>query len=250
MIRLERCAPPVELTNEKIRELTNLYLAEGKNVWNVKFIKDQLLAFSFGKCCYCECRVDELSAYLEVEHFLPKKIYPEKVVEWKNLLPSCKRCNGEKGEHDTFANPIVNPTIHYPNDHLYLKAYRFYAKDELGSKTIDVINLNDRARKLTQARFQIGEAICERLNEVFEQLQEHQITSDLSPKKLRNIKGIILSLLTESTPAAEYSATAATALFSSENKFDEIKQQMILLQLWEEEMELLEIQARNGCLFP
>jgi len=180
---------------------------------------------------------------VEVEHFLPKKIYPEKVVEWENLLPSCKRCNGEKGDYDTGLGQIVNPTMDDPSEHLSLIGCRFHAKTDKGKKTIDIINLNDRARKLPEQRYKIYVDFCERLDKLSEGLQSIPLASRRLQREMR-------ILLRESIPTAEYSATAATTLFSSENKFDEIKQQMILLQLWEEEMELLEIQARNGCLFP
>ena len=35
--------------------------------------------------------------------------YPDEVVDWDNLLPSCKRCNTTKGTHDVVTEPIINP---------------------------------------------------------------------------------------------------------------------------------------------
>lgn len=242
MIRLYRSAPPTELTADEVTRLTNLYLAQGDNVWNKSFIKKKLLDFSFGKCAFCECKANEGSVYVEVEHFLPKKIYPERVVEWENLLPSCKRCNGEKGEHDTGLEQIVNPTLDNPSEHFSLIGCRFHAKTDLGRRTIEVINLNDRARKLPERRFEIYLDFCERLENLREGLNNQLIINRKLQREMR-------ILLVESIPSAEYSATAATTLFSPENKFDEIKQQMMNLQLWDDEMEQLETQARNCCLF-
>ena len=37
---------------------------------------------------------------MEVEHFEDKKNNPNKVIEWENFLPSCKRCNGSKFTQD------------------------------------------------------------------------------------------------------------------------------------------------------
>ena len=246
MIKLERSAPPAELTEAKVQELTNLYMTNGSNVWNKPYIKAALLAFSFGKCCYCECKVDEIASYMEVEHFYPKKIYPEKVVEWENLLPSCKRCNGTKTNHDTGLEPILNPTIDIPNEHLYLKAFRFYGKTELGKMTIKVVDLNDRARKLTEKRFQIGDKIAKNLEEIFETLNEDISESSREKNKIKNT---MLILLQESQPTVEYSATSATVLFSPENHFSEIKQRMEELNIWDEELELLESTAASITLF-
>lgn len=220
MIRLYRSAPPAELTEAEVIRLTNLYRTSGTNVWNKPFIKAKLLEFSFGKCVFCECKANEGSVYVEVEHFWPKKIYPDKVVEWENLLPSCKRCNGEKGEHDTGLVQIVNPTLDNPSEHLSLIGCRFHAKTDLGKRTIEVINLNDRARKLPEQRFKIYLDFCERLENLREGLNNQPIISRKLQREMR-------ILLVESIPSAEYSATAATTLFSPENKFDEIKQRML-----------------------
>lgn len=72
-----------------------------KVVWNKAYIKNALLEMSDNKCCYCECKIGKGEREMHVEHFKPKSIYPDLVVEWNNLLPSCPHCNKQKSSHDT-----------------------------------------------------------------------------------------------------------------------------------------------------
>ena len=75
------------------------------------------------KCAYCEGRLDLKSDYMEVEHFRDKKDYPNDVLIWENLLPSCKHCNGNKSSHDVVSEPIINPFVDVPREHIFLKSY-------------------------------------------------------------------------------------------------------------------------------
>lgn len=93
MIPLQRAPKPDYLTDEKVQELTKQYqLDTKKTVWNRSEIKEPLLESSNKKCAYCECILQETDSYSQVEHFHPKSLYPEEVVIWENLLPSCGRC--------------------------------------------------------------------------------------------------------------------------------------------------------------
>jgi hypothetical protein len=140
MIQLDRTPKPIALTDELILSLTTDYQKDNsKRVWAKDFITKALLAMSHYKCCYSECRLDEKSNYMEVEHFYAKSIYPEKVIEWENLLPSSKKCNGTKLSLDVVQTPIINPVLDKPKEHLYLKAFRFYGKSEKGENTIDFL---------------------------------------------------------------------------------------------------------------
>ncbi len=57
-----------------------------------EFHEDLRVAFG-GLCAYCE-EVDKG----EVDHFRPKKLYPELVYEWVNWVFVCHTCNQFKGE--------------------------------------------------------------------------------------------------------------------------------------------------------
>jgi uncharacterized protein (TIGR02646 family) len=119
MIKLKRPPAPAELSQEEVNRLTDEFKRNpDKPVWKKDFITKVLLEMSHGKCCYCECKIDEESKYMEVEHFHPKNQYKDEVVLWDNLLPSCKKCNIRKKEHDTIKEPIVNPAEDEPKEHL------------------------------------------------------------------------------------------------------------------------------------
>jgi len=160
MIKLKREQKPEYLSDEKVHELTNEFKSSKKTVWNNDFIKVPLLNSSYGKCAYCECPLTTESNYMEVEHFEDKNNNPEKVVSWKNLLPSCKKCNGSKGTHDVVSEPIINPFEDEPREHLSMRLYRLQGKTSKGITSIEVTDLNNSSR-LVFIRFEIGEKISE-----------------------------------------------------------------------------------------
>ena len=98
MIKLTLIDKPKELTAEKEAELVAKFKETEAPVWQKKWIKDALLKMTNNKCAYSEQRLNECSAYMEVEHFKCKSKYRDEVVRWGNLLPSCKVCNDKKGE--------------------------------------------------------------------------------------------------------------------------------------------------------
>ncbi|MBQ9273895.1 MAG: hypothetical protein IJ228_03710 [Succinivibrio sp.] len=114
MIKLQRGEPPQELAKEH-RSLTQDYLHNhNTKVWQQDYIIRALRAMSANKCCYCELKFkapeqlpqlpearSSRSDQFTVEHFHPRKICPEEVVAWHNLLPCCGRCNSQKGDFDT-----------------------------------------------------------------------------------------------------------------------------------------------------
>ena len=212
MIKLTRSAIPIELTDALVEKLTNEFKRKGTSVWNKPFIKEKLLAFSYDKCCYCECYIQEESKYMEVEHFKPKHLFPDLVLDWLNLLPSCKRCNGRKGGKTI---NIIDPTVIDPREHLSLKGFRLRPKTELGQATIDVVDLNDRNR-LVRKRAEIGQKISTDLEVILIMLNEYSS----SPQTERLSKAIyrrIRALLIVSQPYKEYCATAATSLLKDSN---------------------------------
>jgi len=135
MIQLSRITKPKQLTSELQISLTEKFKSEKTSVWNLSFIKESLLKMSNDKCCYCECNINEESKYMEVEHFYCKDLYPNLVLDWDNLLPACKRCNGHKLNHDPKKEPIINPVENNPQNHLLLRNYRLFPKDKLGKIT-------------------------------------------------------------------------------------------------------------------
>jgi 5-methylcytosine-specific restriction endonuclease McrA len=130
------------------------------------------------RCCYCEDSCAD-----EVEHILPKSLYPKRVFIWKNYLYSCGPCNSKKNNHYAVIvgneiqditrkknDPIVplpagkgvfiNPRIENPLDFLeldlgddldgtfFFQPRYHLSEDSIDYKrakyTIDTLALNDR----------------------------------------------------------------------------------------------------------
>jgi len=255
MIRLHKVERPVELTDAVVKKLTAEFKADNKKaVWKKPYIEKALLEMSADKCCYCECKLGEESKYPEVEHFHPKKLYPDEVVAWENLLPSCGRCNRKKGEHDTKQEPIIHPVKDNPKSHLFLKNYRLYPKTKLGEMTKDVIYLNDRPG-LVEPRFNIGNKLTEKLEELseriedFEKLEVAGETQVVIGRKLKKIVRTLKNLMSEGTRTYEYSATAATILLNEDN-YQQIKQWFVNRELWNKEFMQLEEDVEFCALSP
>ncbi len=237
MIQLKSVPLPKQLT-EKLRvELTNKFKTNNKErVWNRTYIQKALLDMSDSKCCYSECKLDEKSNYMEVEHFDAKSIYPDKVLVWDNLLPSSKRCNGKKDDWDVVVEPIIHPVFDNPKDHLYLKNFRFYGRTQKGKSTIVAVDLNDR-KHWVNPRFDMGSKIQEKLEEIEEQLPDLQ-----TDKTKRRLIKTLKNILREGTKEYEFSAVAATIILHDDN-YILVKNAFQNNALWDNEFMELEIEV-------
>ena len=108
-----------------------------------ELIKQKLFESSKDKCAFCECKPAE-GGNIEVEHFRPKSIYPHLTFEWTNFLPSCRKCNLSKLNHDTGVSPIVNPYDMDPEHFFYYEDIRIkaVAANSIANNTIAVCSLN------------------------------------------------------------------------------------------------------------
>lgn len=239
MIRLNRSFSPMCLSPGEVQRLTQDYQATGDSVWNFEELKLALLSTSHGKCAYCECELSTESKYVEVEHYLNKKQYPTKVVEWENLLPSCKRCNGSKGKHDTAAEPILNPYEDDPRQHLAFRLYRLGSSSQLGESTLEVLNLNDPDR-LVRVRFDVGEWMLSAISDAMEKLEAFTAKPDTAKKNrlLRHLR----SILKECQPAAAYAATSATVLHS-DARYGRMRTDLQTRGFWDDELEEMHVQS-------
>lgn len=135
-------------------------------------IQKRLAESSYYKCSFCECKPGE-SGNIEIEHFEPKSLYPERAFDWDNLLPSCRKCNQAKMVHDTRTTPIIDPSKEDPEA---LLTYSFLnicpvdgSLDEVKAlNTIEVCNLN--SSRLYQARADLMKSISEYIDELKEKL--------------------------------------------------------------------------------
>lgn len=111
-----------------------------------KKIKDHLILKEIAFCCYCQIPMDEWHRMtIDIEHVLPKSVFPEFTFEIKNLNVSCKRCNmqikgddhsfyiGERGQATEFASAhykFVHPNLDSYEQHLVRKS------EQLGKKVM------------------------------------------------------------------------------------------------------------------
>ena len=244
MIKLKRATTPIYLTPEKVTELTEKFKSTGKSVWNDDSIKVPLLSSGNGKCAYCECPLTTESNYMEVEHFEDKHGSPDKVVLWENLLPSCKKCNGAKGTHDVLAEPIVNPFVDDPKDHIALRLYRMKGKTMRGKTTIEVTNLNHSDR-LVFSRFKIGEKVSDLIDTAWERFEKFQVGRLTRTRNL--LVNVVEGLLQECQPTAAYSASTATILLT-DVRFNELVVVMKGELIWSDTLENLLNQAKDLAL--
>jgi uncharacterized protein (TIGR02646 family) len=77
-----------------------------------RVLKEPLDAMAHGKCVYCESALN-VTAALQIDHYVPKSVYPDDVLTWDNLLPACSKCNGAKGEED-HGGTLLKPDIEDP----------------------------------------------------------------------------------------------------------------------------------------
>lgn len=212
MIKVNKLDCPVELTSELQKDLTEVYKITKESVWQKKFIKEALLASSYQKCVYCECKLEIESNYLEVEHYYPKIKYPENVVDWDNLLPICKRCNVNKGDFDTYLNPFINPALDNPKEHIMLDLYRLRPVTIAGENTIEEINLNDSS-KVVLARQQISDAVLNLLEDVYQKILEYN--ENPLNRRLNRIANSCKGIFQEGLSDEDYAGTVSTVLTNS-----------------------------------
>jgi uncharacterized protein (TIGR02646 family) len=197
MIKLDKGGEPEYLANNKaqwLRELNEAITQHGgfsqipsgerdKLIRHYKDreIKSPLCQSSHEKCAFCESKPGE-TGYPEIDHFKPKSLYPLNGFDWDNLLPVCRKCNVQKGKHDTVTEPIIDP---YKDDpELAFEYDGFEIKAKVGSmktiaqKTIDVCRLNEL--RLLKQRSEILVSLRS-----FEQNLETAILNNASVQNLR-----------------------------------------------------------------
>ncbi|MGM0239464.1 HNH endonuclease [Enterococcus sp. AZ103] len=244
MIKIKRTEPPNKLDQNEVKILTNMYIKDKKPVWNKRYIKDSLLLMSHEKCAYCEAPLVEPGTYMEVEHFYPKSLYPDKVVDWNNLLPSCKSCNSAKGSFDPNVEPIIDPSNRNPRDYISLKRYSLVGKNSVGKSTIATLNLNDIDRLLL-TRMRLTEILVRKIQDIHATML--LVTFNSSQSQLFNIRNTMIELLQLVQPDKKYSATLSSILLN-EIEYIELKKFLIENKMWNEDLEELDKIAKEISL--
>jgi len=246
MISIKRIDSPAELTANVVSDLTAEFIANGTRVWAKSYIKRDLLTMSNNKCAYCEAKVDEESKYMEVEHFHDKDTYPNEVVRWDNLLPSCKKCNGQKGTHDTYIEPIIDPTNTDPKEHIEFWRYRLRSNTDLGKMTISVLELNNQDRH-TKVRFRLGEEINRQLDSILALLVDYENGSNTTVIRRNRIIRKTKNLLRQGRRIEEYSSIVST-LIMNDSDLDHVFAKLKELNFWDEELDSLNAEISTNSL--
>lgn len=242
MIKLRLPDCPAQLSEERTA-LTAEYQADNtKSVWGKPYIKKAVAAISNNKCIYSECQLNSESTYMEIDHFYPKGIYPDKVVEWGNLLPCCKKCNTTKNALDPQAIPIINPLVDTPKDYLYLLKSRYYSRNEKGKNTIDNLALNNREH-FCNPRSILSLKIMEELEDLLEQSKTIN-WEELNTKRTRFINSL-KGIMELGQPNSAYSANNATTILEDPS-FERLKSLLQHHELWDVELTDLE-KMINEC---
>lgn len=238
MIKLERAPCPDYLTESMVKELTQIYKDTGTSVWNRDQIKMPLSASSSDKCAYCETDLKHPSTYMEVEHFLPKSYHEDLVVNWENLLPSCKRCNGVKSDDDIKAKPIVNPYDVDPRSEFVFDMYCIFGSTELGENTEATLELNDEDLFLSRCR--VANKARQELMDIWKDIKDLVKLTGHRRKKLR-------AVLLSTQPNRPYSAFVSTIVHNSKD-YALIKDLFIQHKIWTTELEDLHITSLELAL--
>ncbi|MEQ4987722.1 HNH endonuclease [Proteus sp. fly-1089] len=238
MIKLEKGNKPEYLTDDKVKELTDSFkMDKKKTVWKNDKISESLLKSSSFKCAYCECELQQEDSYMQVEHFKDKDTYPDDVVNWDNLLPSCSRCNRKKWTLDVVTYPIINPYIDNPKNHLRQQAFRLYGTDLKGKTTITKLFLNDDER-IVYPRFLAS-------NEISKQLTELMSLSE----NLDELRNGITRILLSCQKNKPYSAFVACALHSNQD-YIFLKKTLEDNNLWDTDLVKLHHNSNALALYP
>ena len=247
MIRLVRPASPSVLTPAFISAGVATFANDGSAVWNVDDIKTALSDMSGGKCAYCEVRLGEGPAYLEVEHFHAKRWHRHRVLEWGNLLPACRRCNAKKGDWDVTlpGQMMVDPSLSAPKTHIHLdEAYRPHGRTAEGEITILEIALDDIDR-LGVKRYRVGEAFKRKLDDLYAQYIGLPPTA--SVRQRRAIVRSIRDAVAKAAPDSPFSAVIATVMTRS-SAYAALKVAMMKAGDWSHELDTGDLVAAAASL--
>jgi len=108
------------LNNYKKTGKRGVRTKESYSVYSEKIIRTSLRQFHFGKCAYCESKIDAIYGG-DVEHFRPKAGYGSSnhlikpgyfwlASDWNNLLFACPFCN-QTNTHEIKENGVIEEVV-------------------------------------------------------------------------------------------------------------------------------------------
>ena len=131
-------------------------------------LRDYLLAEQGYICCYCMQRIKKET--MKIEHWQPQSKYPEKQLDYQNLLAACQgnsgkpkqlqHCDTHKSEQEMTLNPLkLTESIKYSgNGRIYSDA------PNIEQEINDILNLNTQT--LVNNRAEIITAVIQDLTKI------------------------------------------------------------------------------------
>ena len=232
MIKLTLPPRPDFLTDELVNQQTEKYKANKEaRVWDIKILKEALLKLSNNKCAFSEVVLNEEGKYMQIEHFYPKSKYPDKVMEWGNLLPCLNVCNSRKRDLDPSIHPLVNPFFDNPKDFFYIENGRINALDSKNKKAINTLEAYDlnNPEQLRKPRFRSVTKVRDIL----------VLIKDVFPQNPLIGKNRLKAILRDCGRTSEYSAAKSTAVLEDEN-YRRLKRILTERNEWDEDLRILE----------
>ena len=155
-------------------------------------IKNALRAETHAKCAYCESNVSHVHPG-ETDHIYPKRKRPDLVVAWDNLTYVCTECNRRKLDYYSKREPLVNPYVDDPSEHLMFAGPLVLHRDNKGLRT---------NKKVELSRAELVERRQERIEQVNMLVQKWNETADGPTKEF-----LRQEIVNWATSASEFSAT-------------------------------------------
>jgi len=161
-------------------------------------IKSTLLQETFGKCAYCESKLEHIT-YGDVEHISPKTTEPEAIFQWDNLTLACDVCNTNKGSKFPGRVGLVDPYNHDPEHHFHIHGPLLFAVP------------GDNDARYTEITLDLNRAaLLERRKEKIKYLRDMVEAVASASDRLR--PRLIEVLKLETAPDQEFSAVAKSYL--------------------------------------
>lgn len=137
--------------------------------WGHPDIRATLEAETAKRCAYCEALIGHVT-FPHVEHIEPKSVVPARSHDWSNLTTACPRCNVAKGDYHNSTEPLLNPYVDDPEDHLQFIASMVFPRQPggAGERTL---------RRLKLDRLDLTNARRTRLEAVFQMVQRWRAES-------------------------------------------------------------------------
>lgn len=169
----------------------------------------QLLRIEFNhSCAYCNTKESELggSKSFHIDHYRPKRHFPDLANVYSNLLYTCRDCNNYKADYwPTFWQKItglfiINPCEQDPESHIDRSNSFWSEKSKLGLWNLTKLRLNSPTKvRIRDDRLVMQKNILEleklqlELSSTLENMPNDKIESDII-KRLAEIKELIVQL--------------------------------------------------------